>query len=318
MDQRQRLATDVRQSLSEITTLESPGDQSQSMGFSVLWDASNIQPDPAAGNALTPDGKRPVSKATEKRRQRLAEEQEHRRQEEEKRMLQQRRQQTVREIRQRQAAAAEASGRAAPSSAVPSQAENDSSRRAVPGHRQDAAGQRAANRLQPTQARAGQRAGQHSSPQVSQANAALPGAEASHKLARKATTNNAVETASSQKQRPAERRVSSRAGSKCSTPAQTAPNSMRTNRSNACSEGSGQQGSMHPRTASASAQQQRPAAASVLASSHHSTAEMPRSMGHPSYLVSGADLQRADQQPQQRQQAHNAGRASAAQQARNS
>ncbi len=76
------------------------------MGFSVLWDASNTQPDAGAANALTPDGKRPVSKATEKRRQRLAEEQEQRRQEEEKRVLQQQRQQTVKEIRQRQAAAA--------------------------------------------------------------------------------------------------------------------------------------------------------------------------------------------------------------------
>jgi len=109
-DQRQRLAADVKESLSHITTLNSPGDQSQSMGFSVLWDASNTQPDAGAANALTPDGKRPVSKATEKRRQRLAEEQEQRRQEEEKRVLQQRRQQTVKEIRQRQAAAAAQAG----------------------------------------------------------------------------------------------------------------------------------------------------------------------------------------------------------------
>ena len=53
-------------------------------------------------------------------------------------MLQlQRRQQTVREIRQRQAAAAEAAGRAAPSSAVQSEAENESAKRAAPGQRQD-------------------------------------------------------------------------------------------------------------------------------------------------------------------------------------
>ncbi|DBA76932.1 hypothetical protein WJX77_008986 [Trebouxia sp. C0004] len=110
LDQRQRLAADVKEGLSHITTLDSPGDQSQSMGFSVLWDASNTQPDAGAANALTPDGKRPVSKATEKRRQRLAEEQEQRRQEEEKRVLQQRRQQTVKEIRQRQAAAAAQAG----------------------------------------------------------------------------------------------------------------------------------------------------------------------------------------------------------------
>ena len=76
------------------------------MGFSVLWDASNTQPNASAASALTPDGKRPVSKATEKRRQRLAEEQEQWRQAEEKRVLQQRRQQTVKEIRQRQATAA--------------------------------------------------------------------------------------------------------------------------------------------------------------------------------------------------------------------
>ncbi|KAL0025284.1 hypothetical protein WJX79_000539 [Trebouxia sp. C0005] len=58
-DQRQRLALDVKESLSHITTLDSPGDQSQSMGFSVLWDASNTQPHAGAANALTPDGKRP-------------------------------------------------------------------------------------------------------------------------------------------------------------------------------------------------------------------------------------------------------------------
>jgi len=110
LDQRQRLAADVKEGLAHITTLDSPGDQSQSMGFSVLWDASNTQPDADIANALTPDGKRPVSKATEKRRQRLAEEQEQRRQEEEKRVLQQRRQQTVKEIRQRQAAAAAQAG----------------------------------------------------------------------------------------------------------------------------------------------------------------------------------------------------------------
>ncbi len=115
LDQRQRLAADVKEGLSHITTLDSPGDQSQSMGFSVLWDASNTQPDAGAANALTPDGKRPVSKATEKRRQRLAEEQEQRRQEEEKRVLQQRRQQTVNEIRQRQAVAAAQAGAASQS-----------------------------------------------------------------------------------------------------------------------------------------------------------------------------------------------------------
>jgi hypothetical protein len=115
LDQRQSLAADVKESLSHITTLDSPGDQSQSMGFSVLWDASNTQPDAGAANALTPDGKRPVSKATEKRRQRLAEEQEQQWQEEEKRVLQQRRQQTVKEIRQRQAAAAAQAGAASQS-----------------------------------------------------------------------------------------------------------------------------------------------------------------------------------------------------------
>ncbi len=125
LDQRQRLATDVKESLSQITTLDSPGDQSQSMGFSVLWDASNTQPDKNAANALTPDGKRPVSKATEKRRQRLAEEQEQRRQEEERRMLQQRRQQTVKEIRQRQAAAAaQTKGSDKPSASMTTASEN--------------------------------------------------------------------------------------------------------------------------------------------------------------------------------------------------
>ena len=310
MDQRQRLATDVKQSLSEITTLDSPGDQSQSMGFSVLWDASNTQPDAAAGNALTPDGKKPVSKATEKRRQRLAEEQDQRRQEEEKRMLQQRRQQTIREIRQRQAAAAEAAGRAASSSAAPSEAENDSSRRAVPGQQQDGVTQRAANRQQPFQARAGYR----SSPQVCQAKAPLPSAGAARKLAPKATTNSAVDTASNQKQRPAERRVSLRTGSKCSSPVQTAQISQRLNRSNACDEGSIQQGSMHRGSASASAQQQRFAAASVLPPSQNSAAEMPRSVDHPGYPVSTSGPQEEGGQQQQQSPvvgANTAGRVSA-------
>lgn len=151
LDQRQRLAADVKQSLSAITKLDSPGEQSQSMGFSVLWDASNTQPEAAA---LTPDGKRPVSKATEKRRQRLAEEQQRQRQEEEKRVLQQRRQQTVREIRQRQAAAAEAAGRAAPSSAVRSEGENEPSKRGVQEQRQVGVGRRAGDGQPPNQARA--------------------------------------------------------------------------------------------------------------------------------------------------------------------
>ena len=168
------------------------------MGFSVLWDASNTQPDAAGGNGLTPEGKRPVSKATEKRRQRLAEEQEQQRQEEEKRMLQQRRQQTVREIRQRQAAAAEAAGRATPSSAVQSEAANESAKRAAPGQRQDNAGQRAAHGLQPVQARAGLRAGHHDVSQSSQARVASPSAHASRKVAPRA--RDAVDTQSSQKQ----------------------------------------------------------------------------------------------------------------------
>ena len=313
MDQRRRLATDIKQSLSEITTLDSPGDQSQSMGFSVLWDASNTQPD--AGNALTPDGKRPVSKATEKRRQRLAEEQEHQRQEEEKRMQQRRQQQTVREIRQRQAAAAEAAGRAAPSSAVQSEAENDSSRRAVPGQRQNGVGQRVANTQQPVQARTGQRAGHNSSPQVSHAKAALPNAGPSRKLALKATTNSAANTASSQKQRPAERRVNLRAGSKSSTPVQITQSSERLNRSNASSQGSGQQGSMGPGSASASAQQQRLAAASKIPSLQHSTAGMPQSVAQSGHPVSGADLQGAGHQQQHQSPvvaAYTAGRSSAA------
>lgn len=126
-DQRQRLAQAVNNSLSELTTLDSPGDQSQSTGFSVLWDASNTQPDASAANALTPDGKRPVSKATEKRRQRLAQEQEQQRQEEEKRRVQQRRQQTVTEIRQRQAAAAAQTGAAAQATSCVVAASVDSS-----------------------------------------------------------------------------------------------------------------------------------------------------------------------------------------------
>ena len=310
MDQRRRLATDIKQSLSEITTLDSPGDQSQSMGFSVLWDASNTQPD--AGNALTPDGKRPVSKATEKRRQRLAEEQEHRRQEEEKRMLQQRRQQTVREIRQRQAAAAEAAGRGAPSSAVQSEA---ASKRAVLGQRKDDPGQRAANGQQPVQARAWKRVGHHSSPQTSRAKTALPIAEACRKLAPKASATGAVNTQSSQKQRPVERRVSLSAGSKSGILVQTAHNSERLNRLDGSSESSSQQSSMRPRFASASAQQQRPAAASVLPSSQHSTAKLPRSSNHSSHTVSGASLQEAGRQQQQQSPAvaaHTAGRVSAA------
>ena len=128
-DQRQRLALDVQEGLSHITTLESPGDQSQSMGFSVLWDASNTQPKSSA-SALTPDGKRPVSKATEKRRQRQAEEEERQRQAEERKTLQQRRQQTVKEIKERQvearrrgddaaAAAAQAKSSAQSASSMP-------------------------------------------------------------------------------------------------------------------------------------------------------------------------------------------------------
>ena len=70
-EQKRALTAEVKGNLSQITKLESPTDKSQSMGFSVLWDASNTQPDASA--ALSPDGKRPVSKATEKRRQRLAE-----------------------------------------------------------------------------------------------------------------------------------------------------------------------------------------------------------------------------------------------------
>lgn len=75
VDARQRLTAEVKDSLINITNLESPGDNSQSTGFSVLWDASNTQDNPTGTNALGPDGKRPVSKATEKRRQRLLEQQ---------------------------------------------------------------------------------------------------------------------------------------------------------------------------------------------------------------------------------------------------
>lgn len=300
LDQRQRLATDIKQSLSEITTLDSPGDQSQSMGFSVLWDASNTQPGAAAGNALTPDGKRPVSKATEKRRQRLAEEQERQRQEEEKRVLQQRRQQTVREIRQRQAAAAEAADRALPSSAVQSEAGKGSANRAVPGQRQQAGvGQGAANGQQPVQARAGKRAGHQSSSQAFQARVAVPSAGSSRKLAPQATATSAVSALSSQQQLPAERRLSLRTGSNSSTPVQTAQAPQRSNRPNAstCSEGSIEHNSRQPRSASASAaaQPQRPAAASAVRSSRPSslpnpTAERPQSVGRRSRPMSGADL----------------------------
>ena len=74
-DTRQRLSDEVKDSLVNITSLESPGANAQSTGFSVLWDASNTQDDTAGANALGPDGKRPVSKATEKRRQRMLEQQ---------------------------------------------------------------------------------------------------------------------------------------------------------------------------------------------------------------------------------------------------
>lgn len=316
VDQRQRLASDIKQSLSEITTRDSPGDQSQSMGFSVLWDASNTQPGAAADNALTPDGKRPVSKATEKRRLRLAEEQERQRQEEEKRMLQQRRQQTVREIRQRQAAAAEAADRAVPSSAVQSAAGLGPSNRAVPGQRQAGVGQGAAHGQQPVQARAGQR--HHS---TLQARAALPSAGPSRKLAPQATATSAVSAQSSQQRLPAARRLSLRTSSNSSTPVQTAQTPQRSNRPNArvCSESSSEHDSRHPRSASASAQQQRPAAASPVPSSHllstrHSTVGPPQSVGPRSRPVSEADLPGAGRQ--QRQQslvvaAQTAGRISA-------
>lgn len=300
VDQRQRLASDIKQSLSEIVTLDSPGDQSQSMGFSVLWDASNTQRGGggAADNALTPDGTRPVSKATEKRRQRLAEEQERQSQEEEKRMLQQRRQQTVREIRQRQAAAAEAADRAAPSSALQSDGKGPSNR-AVPGQRQQVGvGQGAAHGQQPVQARAGQR--HHS---TLQARAASPGAESSRKLAPRATATGAVSAQCPQQQLPAERRLSLRMGSNSSAPVQAAQTPQRSNRPNAhtCRESSREHNSRHPRSASASAQQQRPAAASAVPSSQrsspqHSTAGLPQSVGRRSRPVSGADLPRASRQ----------------------
>jgi len=166
--------------LSLITTLDSPGDQSQSMGFSVLWDASNTQPDAGAANALTPDGKRPVSKATEKRRQRLAEEQEQRRQEEEKRMLQQRRQQTVKEIRQRQAAAAAQAGatsQSASGTTTQSASSTSASRLNPPLHdaSQGSAELRAASRngLQQSQQRAELRGDGRNGPQQSQKRAGL-------------------------------------------------------------------------------------------------------------------------------------------------
>ena len=166
--------------MSLITTLDSPGDQSQSMGFSVLWDASNTQPDAGAANALTPDGKRPVSKATEKRRQRLAEEQEQRRQEEEKRMLQQRRQQTVKEIRQRQAAAAAQAGatsQSASGTTTQSASSTSASRLNPPLHdaSQGSAELRAASRngLQQSQQRAELRGDGRNGPQQSQKRAGL-------------------------------------------------------------------------------------------------------------------------------------------------
>lgn len=74
-DTRQRLSDEVKDSLVNITSLESPGNNTQSTGFSVLWDASNTQDGTAGANTLGPDGKRPVSKATEKRRQRMLEQQ---------------------------------------------------------------------------------------------------------------------------------------------------------------------------------------------------------------------------------------------------
>ena len=84
IDARQRLSAEVKDSLVSIASLESPGDKAQSTGFSVLWDASNTQDDSAGANALGPDGKRPVSKATEKRRQRLLEQQQQQQQEQQK------------------------------------------------------------------------------------------------------------------------------------------------------------------------------------------------------------------------------------------
>ena len=137
------------------------------MGFSVLWDASNTQPDADAANALTPDGKRPVSKATEKRRQRLAEEQEQRRQEEEKRVLQQRRQQTVKEIRQRQAAAAVQAGAASQSA---------SSMTTQPGSSMSAGSNRLNTSLHDaSQSRGGLGAASRNGPQQSQQEAELRG-----------------------------------------------------------------------------------------------------------------------------------------------
>ena len=265
LDQRQRLAADVKLSLSEITTLDSPGDQSQSMGFSVLWDASNTQPDAAASNALTPDGKRPVSKATEKRRRRLAEEQEQRRQAEEKQMLQQQRQQTIREIRQRQAAAAaetasEAASREAASSRVQSQtasscspAGNEPSRRADSEAMQDTFAQRAA-RQQPAQARAGLRASGHEgSSEVSKAGAASRSA-----CSRAVGSSSNVgarprdEARSTGKRQTVSARPGLRAGSQSGAPADTA---LRTSHFQ-----SYQQDSTSPSTpSSSSAFQQRPA-----------------------------------------------------------
>ena len=261
LDQRQRLAADVKLSLSEITTLDSPGDQSQSMGFSVLWDASNTQPDASASNALTPDGKRPVSKATEKRRQRLAEEQEQRRQAEEKQMLQRRRQQTIREIKQRQAAAAtEAAYRGAASSSVPSQstssssqAENEPSHRADSDARQDIVGQTAA-RQQPVQARAGPRAIKHQGKSAMSTAGAAPCSASSRAVGPSSGVGLRPrdEARSIGKRQTVSGRSGLRAGSQSSAPVDTA---LRRSSSQ-----SSQQGSRQPDTASSSsARQSRPA-----------------------------------------------------------
>lgn len=284
-DQRQRLAADVKQSLSHITTLDSPGDQSRSMGFSVLWDASNTKLAAAAGLALTPDGKRPVSKATEKRRQRLAEEQEQRRQEEEKRMLQQRRQRTVREIRERQAAvAAEAAGRAAPGFAVQCEAENDPSKRAVQDPRQGGVGQRAAGGQPPVPARAGPRR----SSEASLAQSALPGAAASCKPASKTDGKVAGGTRPSGKQPHADGRPGLMSGAPSSPSVQTA---QRSSRLSACLEG-GQQANRQTKSTLRSAGQHKPAAASGMHTSHH----VSQPAGHPSRPTSEAHRQQGGQQ----------------------
>ena len=285
VDQRQRLATDVKQSLCDITTLDSPGDQSQSMGFSVLWDASNTQPEATA--ALTPDGKRPVSKATEKRRQRLAEEQEQRRQEEEKRMVQQRRQQTVREIRQRQAAAAaEAAGRAAPSSAVQSGAENDPFKRAVEEPQQSGVGQRAAGGQRPTQARAGQKAGPRRSCQASLSQTTIPAAAASRKPAPKANGKDGGDTQGSGRQRHVDCTPGLRASSQSG---RSLPSTQRSSKSRACLEG-GQRANGQPSSIF------RPV--SGIQTAHHGTVKVPQPpTRHPSYPTSEAGRQGGGQQP---------------------